>query len=82
MLERHGTGARAWLLIPEIRVTHTEITPDPYHDGQLMLSHGCAWAVYGILREKPSVGWIPEGVQIPLYGEREYDRKPGSPPAA
>lgn len=67
-LDRYGCETAAWVTPPEIRPMH-------YHDPSVGICDfgktlavnraTCMWAVYGVLREKPEVGWVPEGVRIP-----------------
>lgn len=73
MLTRYGRHADIWLMPPEVVVRHSEVEADPLILGQLSVTAGCRWFVYGILAEEPSVGAIPAGGRLPRYGEREFD---------
>jgi hypothetical protein len=75
MLDRHGNDTTDWLIPPTIHYHHVDtVVLRDFHSRTFAPMDNCYWSVRGVLVDKPEHGLIPEGVRMPLYGDREYDR--------
>ena len=72
MLDFHGNDPELWEHFPEIRTMSSEVYSLDFGRGPLVV-RPFRWAVYGVLKNKPVIGYIPEGMRMPEYGQRDYD---------
>jgi len=66
MVDLYGDSTEIWQCTPEIRHVPARAITSNFGRGPVKVMPD-AWAVYGVLVEKPEKGWVPEGVRIPLY---------------
>lgn len=76
MLSRHGDRPTDWFAEPCIVFDHVDMVEMTDFGRGKYVARPCRWGVYGMLREKPSVGYLRAKARMPLYGDREYDRIP------
>lgn len=74
MLEIYGAACDRWSLKPHIRVYHTGLTVELADPNTWIFDDDCRWYVIGALTSEPPMGAVPEGVRMPRYGERQWDR--------
>jgi len=67
-LDLYGAGQDVWLIPPRILEQHVQVAPNDFGRGDYQISvSGCAWAIYGCLRDSPGDDdefFAPPGVRI------------------
>lgn len=64
MLSLYGSDPSRWVKVPEIREEKTRSIPTDFGRGPIKVQE-YKWAIYGVLKDQPVIGYVPEGVRLP-----------------